>query len=315
MHESAIAYLGPKGTYSHEAVHKFVCLIQEAKHTSEADVQENTNSLSNLVECNSLDEVFECVDRGRALYGVVPTENSIEGVVTATLDNFAFNSNAIILAETILDIHHCLVVHPEAQLKDIMQIYSHPQGLAQCRRYIATKFPGVKLCASPSTAQSAQHAANNIHVAGIANSLAAKIVGAKVQDTDIEDNLGNQTKFALISRPNCASPFANVECAVNSANTANSTNAGSAQPTYKTSLALFLQSDRVGALLMILEEFAYANVNLSMLQSRPTKQALGDYMFFVDFEGKVTDPHVQTALNCLRLKLREVKVLGCYPVW
>ena len=124
--------------------------------------------------------------------------------------------------------------------------------------------------------------------------LAAKLQGAKVPRTDIEDHLGNQTSFALIGRPGSAPQLTG--------------------PRTKTSLALFLQVDRAGSLSMILSEFSYAGINLSMIQSRPTKQQLGDYMFFLEFFGNVNDPAVTTCLNCLRMKLREVKVLGCYPV-
>ena len=113
-------------------------------------------------------------------------------------------------------------------------------------------------------------------------------------ETGIEDHFGNQTSFALIGRQGHVPVLTGSK--------------------FKTSLALFLQADRPGALLMILSEFAYAGINLVKIQSRPTKQALGDYMFFVDIEGSTQDLEVQTALNCLRLKLREVKVLGSYPV-
>ena len=280
MNDKTIAYLGPEGTYSDEAARAFATRMQ----LKDAE----------LLPCATFDEIFEFVDRGKVAFGVVPTENSLEGAVTATMDNFAFNSAAVILGEHIVDIHHCLLMHPDATVADITQIASHAQGIAQCRRYLASHFPGKLTVTTSSTAESARIAANDIHTAGIANKLAAKIHGTRVVEEDIEDRFGNQTKFALIGRPGTSNVFTGTK--------------------YKTSLALFLQADRVGALLMILEEFAYANVNLTMLQSRPTKQALGDYMFLVDIEGSVNDPEVQTALSCLRLKLREVKVLGCYPV-
>ena len=123
---------------------------------------------------------------------------------------------------------------------------------------------------------------------------AAQLYGARVAEADIEDHYGNQTSFALIARPGHPPVFEGAR--------------------HKTSLALFLQADKAGALLMILSEFAYAGINLTKIQSRPTKQALGEYMFFIDLEGSTNDVAVQTALNCLRLKLREVKVLGSYPV-
>ncbi|WP_165055649.1 MULTISPECIES: prephenate dehydratase [unclassified Adlercreutzia] len=278
--DRTIAFLGPVGTYTHEAARSFA----ERLGFESPD----------LLECASFDEVFDCVDRGRAAFGVVGKENSLEGSVTATLDNFAFRSSAVILAEKVVDIHHCLVVHPDAKLEDIRTVASHPQGLAQCRRYLNERLPGRSTLTVSSTAESARLAANDASIAGIANELAAELHGARVAKMGIEDHFGNQTCFALIGRPGSAPQLVGER--------------------YKTTLALFLQADKAGTLNMILSEFAYANINLSMIQSRPTKQQLGDYMFFVEFEGSVNDIAVQTALNCLRLKLREVKVLGSYPV-
>lgn len=275
-----IAYLGPAGTYSDEAARAFAARLGADKAT--------------YLPCTSFDDVFDAVDRGRCEYGVVAIENSLEGPVTATLDNFAFKSPATILGEEVLDIHHCLLLHPEATLDDVTTIASHHQGLAQCRRYITEQLPGRETLTTSSTAESARLAAENKHIAGIGNALAAEIHGATVAVRDIEDHFGNQTAFALIGRPGHPPVFEGDK--------------------YKTFLALFMQEDRAGTLSMILSEFVYAGINLTMVQSRPTKQALGDYMFFVAFERSANDPNVQTALNCLRMKLREVKVLGSYPI-
>lgn len=275
-----IAFLGPAGTYSDEAARAFAARLGASDAA--------------FLECSSFDEVFDCVDRGKCEFGVVAKENSLEGVVTATLDNFAFKSSATILGEEVIDIHHSLVTHPDARLEDITTVASHSQGLAQCRRFLAEKLPGRASIITSSTAESARLAASDPHVAGIANELAAQLHGALVRERGIEDHFGNQTSFALIARQGHAPVFDGEK--------------------HKTSLALFLQVDRAGTLNMILSEFAYAGINLSMIQSRPTKQSLGDYMFFIEFEQSVNDLAVQTALNCLRLKLREVKVLGSYPV-
>ena len=274
------AYLGPAGTYTHEAARAFAARL---------GIDEPA-----LLECASFDEVFDAVDRGKCEFGVVAKENSLEGSVTATLDNFAFKSQASILGEHVLDIHHCLVLHPDAKLEDVTCVASHAQGLAQCRRFLAERLPGRATVTTSSTAESARMAAEDVHVAGIANAFAAELHGARVAERDIEDHFGNQTSFALIGRQGHPPVFRGDR--------------------YKTSLALFLQVDRAGTLNMILSEFAYAGINLSMIQSRPTKQALGDYMFFIEFKEDANTLPVQTALNCLRLKLREVKVLGSYPV-
>lgn len=278
--ENTIAFLGPVGTYTHEAARSFA----ERLGLDEPD----------MLECASFDEVFDCVDRGRTAYGVVGKENSLEGSVTATLDNFAFRSSAAILGEKVVDIHHCLVLHPDATLEDVRTVASHPQGLAQCRRFLNERLPGRTTLTASSTAESARLAAGDKSIAGIANAFAAKLHGAHVAESEIEDHFGNQTSFALIGRPGSAPQLTGER--------------------FKTTLALFLRADKAGALNMILSEFAYAGINISMIQSRPTKQELGDYMFFIEFEGSVNDLEVQTALNCLRLKLREVKVLGSYPV-
>lgn len=276
----SIAFLGPFGTYSHEAALYF------AEQLGQPEAE--------LFECTSFDEVFDAVDRGRTTYGVVAKENSLEGPVTSTLDNFAFRSNSVILAEKVFDIHHSFLTAPDADLAQIKTIASHPQGIAQCRRYLNERYPGRKTQMTSSTAESARLAAADESVAGIANPLAAKFYGCKVIDSSIEDNLGNQTAFALIGRMGSAPDLTS--------------------DLHKTTVALFLRIDRAGTLNMILSEFAYAGINLSMIQSRPLKQQLGDYMFFIEFEKKDTDPAAQTALACLRLKLREVKVLGSYPI-
>lgn len=278
--KNQIAFLGPIGTYSDEAAHVF------AAHLGPEDPE--------YLECPSFNEIFDAVDRGRCEFGVVPIENSLEGSVTSTLDNFAFSSPATILGQTVLSIHHCLLVHPDAELSDVTTVASHPQGLAQCRRYLASRLPNVKTITTSSTAESARLAAENKHIAGIANSYAAEIHGAKVAEADVEDHFGNQTAFVLIGRQGHPPVLEGKRC--------------------KTSLALFLKEDKAGALLMVLSELAYAGISMTRLQSRPTKQQLGNYMFFVDFEGSADEPAVQTALNCLRMKLREVKVLGTYPV-
>lgn len=278
--DNTIAYLGPEGTYCNAAALDFA----QALGLEEFE----------LIPCATFDEVFDAVDHGRATFGVVGKENSIEGPVTATLDNFAFRSSAVILAEKVMDVNHCLVMHPDATLDDIQTVASHTQGLAQCRRFLNERLSGRGTLTVSSTAESARLAAQDIHVAGIANALAADLHGAVVRERAIQDHLGNQTVFALIGRPGSAPQLSGERM--------------------KTSLALFMRQDRSGTLHMILSEFAYANVNLTMIQSRPTKQQLGDYMFFLEFPNAVEEVQVQTALNCLRMKLREVKVLGSYPV-
>lgn len=280
MPTTTIAYLGPKGTYSDEAARLF------AQKMGRDDVE--------YVECPSFNEVYEAVERGKCEFGVMPIENSLEGAVTATLDTLAFKTGVSILGSAVLDIHHCLLLHPDATIDDIETIVSHPQALAQCRRYLNENFPSQPRVTSSSTAEGAHAASQDKTVAGIASVFAGELFGCKLAEAEIEDHYGNQTRFALVARQGHEPVLSGDHM--------------------KTSLAVSLNSDKPGSLLMILSEFSYANVNLTMVQSRPTKQGLGDYLFFIDLEGSPDDPTIKTALDCLRLKLREVKVLGSYPI-
>lgn len=271
------AYLGPAGTFSDQAVREFVRQGQLSSDYVD-------------LPCESMADVFEAVDRGKADYGVVPIENSLEGPVTSVLDAFAFSTRAEILGEVVLDIHQALILAPGATLDDVQTVASHPQGIGQCRRWLNQHLPNRQLRLADSTAAAAQMAAADKTIAGIAAPLAAELAGAVVYEEAIEDNVSSQTRFVLIG-----------------------TGPVKHEGPGKSTLALFIQSDRSGVLNMILSEFAYAGVNLTMVQSRPTKRDLGDYMFFMDIDGYVEEPDISTALNCLRMKLREVKVIGSYP--
>jgi prephenate dehydratase len=240
--------------------------------------------------CATIGEVFEAVDRGRADGGVMPIENSIEGSVPATLDGLAFDTTLEIQAELVLDIHFSLVAAPGTKLADVTSVVAHPQASGQCRLWLERNLPGRAVTAANSNAEAVQIAVAAPGVAALGPSIAAELYGGEVLESGVEDYAGNQTRFVLVGR-------------------------GLRERTGKdkTSLALFMKKDKPGALLMILSEFAYGDINLTKIQSRPTKRQLGDYMFFVDLEGHVEDANVRTALDCLRMKLRTVKVLGSYP--
>jgi prephenate dehydratase len=266
------AFLGPAGTFSEEAL-----LALDIPGVEPID-------------CSTIGEVFEAVDRGRVEAGVVPIENSIEGSVSATLDGLVFDTALEIQQELVLDVHFSLVAAPGASQADISSVVAHPQASGQCRRWLERHMPGKPVVAANSNAEAVQTAVATPGVAALGPSIAADLYGAQILQRGVEDYAGNQTRFVVIGRGIC-------------------------EPTGKdkTSLALFMKQDKPGALLMILSEFAYGDINLTKIQSRPTKRQLGDYMFFVDLEGHVEDASVRTALDCLRLKLREVKVLGSYP--
>jgi len=266
------AFLGPAGTFSEEA------LLSLGIEDLEP------------VECSSIAEVFEAVERGRVDGGVVPIENSVEGSVPATLDALAFDTQVEIQGELVLDIHHSLVVAPGVKLADITNVVAHPQASGQCRRWLERHLPGRPVSAANSNADAVRTAIASPGTAAIGPVLAAELYGGEILERDIEDYAGNQTRFVVLGHGLCARTGHD-----------------------KTSLALFMQKDRPGTLHMILCEFVYGDINLTKIQSRPTKRQLGDYMFFVDLEGHVSDERVRLALDCLRLKLREVKVLGSYP--
>jgi prephenate dehydratase len=240
--------------------------------------------------CATIGEVFAAVTSGAAESGVVPIENSVEGSVNETLDALAFDHELHVTAELVRDIHHALVVAPGVSLKDVTGVVSKPEATAQCREWLATHLPGRAAVAANSTAEAVQRAVAEPGLAAVGTALAAQLYGGTVLQEAIEDFAGNQTRFVVIGR-----------------------GIGERTGNDKTSLALFMLANKPGALLMILSEFAYGQIDLTKIQSRPTKQQLGEYMFFVDLAGHVDDPEIALALDCLRLKLREVKLIGSYP--
>lgn len=277
---TTVSFLGPIGTYSDEAAHRFA---------RELGLGDGVR----FKEHHSFTGVFEEVEAGPGNYGVIALENSLEGPVTAALDDFVMHRGVKIVADAVLNIHHCLMTKPGVDLKDVTTIASHPQGLAQCRQFLKAHFPTCEQLAAGSTAESARMAAANPNVAAIASARAADIYHLDIRMREVEDVSTDQTSFAFIAPDDDPLTAPGEPC--------------------KTSLLLMLRQNRAGALLMVLEELAYAGLNLTRIQSRPTKKALGEYLFFMDVEGSLDDPNLQTALDCLRLKLREVRVLGCYP--
>jgi prephenate dehydratase len=269
---SRYAFLGPAGSFSEEAL--------------------LTLGLPDLepVPCASIEDVVVAVTNGWADSGIVPIENSVEGSVNATLDALAFDeADLTIRAEVVLDVRQALIVAPGVAMKDITAVTSHPQATAQCRAWLSEHLPGRPVVAANSTSEAVQRAVAEPGIAAVGTVLAAELYGGHVLRKSIQDYAGNQTRFVVIGRG--VSPRTGHD---------------------KTTLALFIHHDQPGALLMILSEFAYGGINLTKIQSRPTKRQLGQYMFFVDLEGHLDDPRVDLALQCLRLKLRQVKVLGSY---
>jgi prephenate dehydratase len=271
-----VAYFGPAGTFTEEAL------------LSQPDLAAGERSPFPAVP-----EVIAAVERGDADGGVVPIENMIEGSVSVTLDTLAFDSDLLIQREIDLAVSLNLCARPGAGLDGLRTVVSFPHALAQCRSWLAKNLPEAETRASHSTSDAALEVSKSksVDTAAICNALAAEIYGLDVLAREIEDHPENQTRFVLVGR-------------------------GVPAPTGhdKTSIVCFQREDQPGSLLQILQEFAARGINLAKLESRPTKRGLGDYCFFIDCEGHISDEVLADALRNLVAKQAEVKFLGSYPV-
>lgn len=264
-----VAFLGPKATFSHLAT------MQHFGFSAE------------LVPLKSIPAVFEAVEKGHAKYGVVPVENSTEGVVSYTLDMF-MESGLKINAEVLLEVHHDLLSR-SGKIEDIKKIYSHPQPIAQCRKWLEENLPNVPLVDVASTAVAAQIASEDNTVAAIASELAATLYDLNVVRKRIEDQVNNFTRFLVIGKQMVQKSGDD-----------------------KTSL-MFSVKDEVGILYRMLEPFAKRGLNLSKIESRPQKKKAWEYIFFLDLAGHISDPDVAEAVEELKECCQFVKVLGSYP--
>jgi chorismate mutase / prephenate dehydratase len=264
-----VAFLGPKATFSHLATMQQFGLSAE------------------LVPLKSIPAVFEEVEKDKALYGVVPVENSTEGVVSHTLDMFV-ESSLKINAEILYEVHHDLLSRT-GRIEDVKKVYSHPQPIAQCRQWLDDNLPGVPLVDVASTAVAAQIASEDYSAAAIASEMAATLYDLKVLRSRIEDQVNNFTRFLVISRKACE----------RSGND-------------KTSV-LFSVKDEPGILCRMLEPFAKRGINLSKIESRPFKKKAWEYIFFLDLSGHFSDIEVAEALEELRGCCQFLKILGSFP--
>jgi prephenate dehydratase len=268
-----VAFLGPEGTFTSEAV-----------RLAAPDAEP--------LALTTIDEVVAAVRDGQAESGVVPIENSIEGSVNLTLDALAFGEPGVyVRGEVALPISMNLLAAPGTSLDDIAVVRSQPHALAQCRRWITDHLPAAHLEAATSTAEAARQVAEeNGTAAALGTEIAAERYGLDVLVRDIQDHAGNATRFVVLGTSITAPTGAD-----------------------KTSLVVFFGDDRPGLLLRILDEFALRGINLSKVESRPTKQALGEYCIFVDCLGHVTEARVGEALRCVHRHVAELRVLGSYP--
>jgi prephenate dehydratase len=274
-----IAFLGPAGTFTEDALHEATPAGAEIEALRTATVH----------------DAILAVEQGEAERALVPFENSIEGSVRSTLDTLAFDTERVtIVGEHDFRVHAYLIARAGIELDRISAILSHPQPLAQCAGFLREHLPGVERRSVSSTAEAVRMVGESVRPwAAIGARAAAGLYGCEVLREGIEDQADNVTRFVWIA-PADTPPV------------------GSGP--WRTSLVFSeLGADHPGALVEALQEFSGRNVNLSRIESRPLRQGLGRYMFFCDLEGAVTDPSIAEALKALRAKAESVRILGSYP--
>ncbi|MGO9378000.1 MAG: prephenate dehydratase [Dissulfurispiraceae bacterium] len=265
-----VAYFGPEGTFTH---------LASIRHFG---------SFAKYIPVESIKAVFDAVEYGETNYGLVPIENSSEGVVSHTLDMF-MDYDLKISAEVLLEVSHNLL-SKSGQKSKVKKIYSHPQALAQCRGWLETNMTGIPVLAAVSTARAAEIVTGDEEAAAIASELAAKLYDLKFIRRHIEDKKNNFTRFLVIAKE---SP--------------------SKSSSDKTSI-MFSLKNRPGALYDVLYPFKEAKINLSKIESRPSKRRAWEYIFFVDMEGHVDDEKVQKTIDKIKEHCLYLTHLGSYPV-
>ncbi|MDG1694517.1 MAG: prephenate dehydratase [Porticoccaceae bacterium] len=265
-----VAYLGPEGTFTQEAA---------LKHFGDSAVS---------VPQSAIDEVFREVLSGSCDYGVVPVENSTEGVISHTLDSF-MDSSLKICGEVELRIHQHFMVGTNTDKKNISRVYSHAQSLAQCRQWLNSNFPAIERVAVSSNAEAAKRVQGEWNSAAIAGDMACELYSLDKLHQKIEDNPDNSTRFLIIGREEV--PKSGID---------------------RTSLVVSVRN-KPGALHDLLEPFQRHNVDMTRLESRPSRSSKWTYVFFIDLEGHIDDPAVANVLEELNSQVVELKVLGSYP--
>jgi chorismate mutase/prephenate dehydratase len=265
-----VAYLGPEATFTHTAVKRQFGLSARA------------------IPVGTIAGVFEEIERGGADFGVVPVENSTEGVVNHTLDTFV-GSDLKISAEIVMEIQQNLLVRPGVELAQIQRVYSHPQAIAQCRRWLADNLPRATIIEAPSTADASRQARDDANGAAVASELAARLYDLVVTRRNIADLSQNVTRFLVIGRAQ-AEPTGND----------------------KTSILIEIE-DKPGILYKVLQPFAERGVNMTRIESRPSRRRPWEYVFFVDVDGHQRDAALSAAIAEVGRQVVAVKVLGSYP--
>ena len=263
-----IAYFGPEATFTHQAaIRKFGASLLYSPQKTIADV-------------------FTEVSKNRADYGVVPVENSTEGVVTHTLDMFV-DSDLKIVSQIVLPIQYCLAAN--CKRESIRRLYAHPQALAQCRSWVQKNLSHAEIIETSSNARSAELAAKEKSAAAIAGILAAEKYGLDVLEQDIQDNAANATRFLVLGR-HCSPPTGHD----------------------RTSLLVSV-ADKAGALHEAIAAFRRFKINMTKIESRPSKRKAWEYFFFIDCDGHAQDRKVANAICLLGEHCNFIKILGSYP--
>ncbi len=246
-------------------------------------------------------DTVAAVQEGLVELALVPIENSLEGSVNATLDALAFETEDVeIVGELVHPIRHCLIAREELQLGVIEVVVSHPQANAQCARFIRAHLPQARVMPGSSTAEAVRLVADHGGAwAALGNRLAAELYGGVVLRSGVEDVAGNETRFVWLARN--AEPLGELGLAVQGGS-------------WKTAIVFWgVGAESPGWLVRCLSEFAAREVNLTRIESRPRKQGLGRYMFFVDLEGRSTEVRIREALAGLREQVQALRVLGSFP--
>ena len=265
-----VAFLGPEGTFTQEAA---------LKHFGDSAIS---------VPMAAIDEVFRDVLAGSCHYGVVPVENSTEGVISHTLDSF-IDSSLKICGEVELRIHQNLLIGPNTNKDNITRVYSHAQSLAQCRQWLNSHLPNVERVAVSSNAEAAKRVQGEWNSAAIAGDMSCQLYGLEKLNDKIEDNPDNSTRFLIIGREEV--PPSGDD---------------------RTSIVVSVQN-KTGALHDLLEPFRRNNVDMTRLESRPSRSSKWSYVFFIDFAGHINDAPVAAVLEELSSGVADLKVLGSYP--
>jgi prephenate dehydratase len=270
---SRIAYLGPEGSFSEEAARRYA------------------GEGAELVGFPDIPSVISAVTHRLVDQAVAPIENSIEGTITVTLDQLIHVKNQPrIIAEQNLPVHHHLIGRPGTTITEVERVVSIPAAVAQCRQFLLDHLPQVQVLPALSTSSAVSSLVHSDRIAAIGNERAARLYGMDIIASDIQDADDNVTRFVVLGRTGVEATGRD-----------------------KTSICCYIAEDRPGSLVAILNEFASRGINLSKLESRPTRGGLGKYFFLIDLVGHESDPEVAAALAGVRDNTDSVLVLGSYP--